>query len=426
MPSMSGRRRIAVVGAGVSGLTAAYLLQRVADVTLYEADDRLGGHAHTHDVVTADGTLPVDSGFIVHNEHTYPLLGRLFAELGVATQPAAMSMSVRCGGCGLEYAGSRGPLGLTPPRGHRLDGRYLSMLAQVPVFYRRARRLLADTTRTGAPEPTLGEFLAGTRHTRFFTEHFVAPLVSAVWSCGPQAAADYPARYLFAFLANHTMLQVRRSPGWRTVTGGSRTYVRAVAAKLGAVRAGVAVRAVHRHTDGVTVRDAADDTRDFDGVVMATHADQALRVLDRPRMRERVLLGEFSYATNEAVLHTDGSVLPVRAALRAGWNYTQPACRPETGGVRISYSMNLLQSLPTTTPVVVTLNGGDTVAPDRVVARMRYRHPIYTRRAVEAQRHLPDLNRGVVAFAGAYHGWGFHEDGCRAGAAAAAHWGARW
>lgn len=425
-PSTAGRRRIAVVGAGVAGLTAAYLLRRAADVTLYEADDRLGGHAHTHDVATADGVLPVDSGFVAHNERTDPLLGRLFAELGVATQAAAMTMSVRCDGCGLAYSDSRGMLGLLPQPGHLLDRRHLSILAQVPLFYRRARQFLADGPATDAAEPTLGEFLAGTRHTRSFVGHFIAPLVSAVWRCGPQRAADYPARYLFTFLADHAMLQLRRSPGWRTVRGGARTYVRAVAANVGTIRTGVAVRTVHRHADGVTVRDAADGTRDFDGVVMATHADQALRILDRPTMRERVVLGAFSYADSEAVLHTDGSVLPGRGAGRAGWNSTQATCRPAAGGVRISYCMNLLQSLPTTTPVVVTLNGGDSIAAERVVARMRYRHPIYTRRAVLAQRHLPELNRGAVAFAGAYHGWGFPEDGCRAGAAAAMHWEAGW
>ncbi len=422
----TGRRRIAVIGAGVAGLTAAYLLQRVADVTLYEADDRLGGHAHTHDVVTADGVVAVDSAFIVHNERTYPMLGRLFAELGVATQPASMSMSVRCHGCGLIYAGSRGLVGLFPHRGCTLDGRYLSMLAQVPLFYRRARRLLATGSAVGTHEPTLGEFLDGARYSRYFVDHFVTPLVSAVWSCWPERVADYPARHLFTFLANHNMLQVGRTHGWRTVTGGSRTYVESIAAKGAVVRARAAVRAVHRHADGVSVRDSADDVREFDGVVVATHADQALRLLADPTPRERVVLGAFTYSRNEAVLHTDVSVLPDRATVRASWNYAQPTCRPTFGGVRISYNMNLLQSLPTTTSVVVTLNDGEGIAPERVLARMAYEHPIYTRRAVEAQRHLPKLNQGAVAFAGAYHGWGFHEDGCRAGVAAAAHWGAGW
>jgi uncharacterized protein len=364
---MPAAREIAVVGSGVAGLTAAHLLQRVAEVTLYEAGDRLGGHAHTHDVPTADGMLPVDSGFIVHNERTYPLLGRLFTELGVVTQPAAMSMSVRCGGCGLAYAGSRGPAGLLPRGGLPSRGRYLALLGQVPVFYRRARRLLAEPPDRGRPEPTLGEFLAAGRYSRYFVDHFVAPLVAAVWSCGPHLATDYPARYLFAFLDNHAMLQVRRSPAWRTVRGGSRTYVEAVAAKLGVVRTGAAVRAVHRHADGVTVRDLTGASRDFAGVVVATHADEALRLLDRPTRLEHELLGAFAYARNEAVLHTDGSVLPGPAGVRAAWNYTQPSCRPATGGVHISYCMNRLHSLPTATPVVVTLNGSDRVAPEHVL-----------------------------------------------------------
>ncbi|WP_190256453.1 NAD(P)/FAD-dependent oxidoreductase, partial [Dactylosporangium sucinum] len=372
--------RVAVVGAGVAGLTAAHLLQRVADVTLFEADDRLGGHAHTHDVPTDGGVLPVDSGFIVHNARTYPLLGGLFTELGVATRPAAMSMSVRCDGCGLAYAGSRGPAGLLP-RGGSLAarGRHLALLGQVPRFYRRARRLLAQPAAADTPQPTIGEFLAAGRFSRHFTDHFVAPLVAAVWSCGPQLASDYPARYLFAFLDNHTMLQVRRSPGWRTVRGGSRSYVEAVAAKLGTVRAGAAVRAVQRHADGVTIRDVTGAAHDFAGVVVATHADQALRLLERPTVQERQLLGAFAYTRNEAVLHTDASVLPANPHIRAAWNYSQPTCRTATGGVRISYSMNRLQSLPTTTPVVVTLNGGAAVDPELVLARMVYEHPIYTR-----------------------------------------------
>jgi len=240
----SGRPQVAVVGAGVAGLTAAYLLQRRYDVTLYEAQDRLGGHAHTHDIATGDGRLlALDSGFLVHNTRTYPNLIRLFAELGVTTQDTEMSMSVRCEGCGLEYAASRGPLGLFPALPTAARPEYLGALATVPGFYRDARRLL----RSPGPGPlSLGEFLRHGGYRHYFVSHFVIPLVAAVWSCPPAEALAYPARYLFEFLDHHGMLRVTRSPGWRTVTGGSRTYVERIAKQLTTVAAGVPVRAIRR------------------------------------------------------------------------------------------------------------------------------------------------------------------------------------
>ena len=228
------RRRIAVVGSGVAGLTAAHVLQKSADVTLFEADDRLGGHAHTHDIQDASGRLvQVDTGFIVHNERTYPTLLRLFAELGVATQDSDMSMSVRCAGCGLEYAGARGLGGLFPDLRRLREPRYLRMLVEVVRFHRRARAVLADETADGTQ--TLAQFLAAGRFSPYFVGHFMTPLVSAVWSCAPDVAGQYPARYLFTFLANHGMLSVTGSPSWRTVVGGSARYVELAAKSLSAV-----------------------------------------------------------------------------------------------------------------------------------------------------------------------------------------------
>ena len=242
---MTGRR-IAVVGGGVSGITAGYVLAQADHVTLFEADDRLGGHADTH-------PIGVDTGFIVYNEQTYPLLTRLFAELGVATQPSQMSMSVRCAGCGLQYAGRRGLAGLAAglPRGR---GRYLRMLAEVPRFHRAARRVLDH----GDPDgQVLADFLRTGGFSRYFTAHFALPLVAAVWSCPSGTALRYPARYLFAFLANHGMLSVSGSPPWRTVTGGSRRYVELAAKRLPDIRLSTPVRAVRRYPDHAEVRDAA-------------------------------------------------------------------------------------------------------------------------------------------------------------------------
>jgi uncharacterized protein len=415
------RERIAVVGAGVAGLTAAYLLQRRHDVLLFEAEPRLGGHAHTHDVATAAGTLAVDSGFIVHNHRTYPNLLRLFAELGVPTQESDMSMSVRCLGCGLEYAGGRGFAGLFPRAGNLARPRYLRMLGEVTRFHRAAR---SELTRPG-PDRTLGEFVAAAGFSRYFVEHFLLPVVSAVWSAPEKISRDYPARYLFTFLAHHGMLAIGGSPAWRTVAGGSRTYVERAVKNLTAVQVGTPVRAIRRHADGVSVRDDADTEHRFDRVVLATHADQALALLADPTAAEREVLGAFPYSRNETWLHTDASLLPVSRGAAASWNYLKPDC----GGadrVLVSYDMTRLMRLGTPRPYVVTLGATDRVAAHTVVARMVYEHPVYTPESVAAQRRLPEIAGPRTAFAGAYHGWGFHEDGCAAGVRAAERFGAGW
>jgi uncharacterized protein len=419
-----GRRRsVAVIGAGVAGLTAAYVLQQEYDVTLYESEDRLGGHAHTHDVVTPDASsIPVDSGFIVYNDKTYPLLRRLFRELGVEGAPSEMSMSVRCDGCGLEYAGARGAGGVFAQWRSGLRPAFLWMMVEVERFHRQARALLAG----GDDQPTLGEFLRRRRYSPYFVRHFVIPLVSCVWSAASGVALEYPARYLFVFLDNHGLLTVTGSPQWRTVVGGSRTYVERISKNLHAQAIATPVRTVIRHGDRVEIRDDADQAAPFDRVVLATHADTSLRLLEHPTPDERSALGAFSYSRNETCLHSDPALLPTAARARASWNYLLPRCDAESTTVLVSYDMNRLQSLPTRTPYLVSLNAGERIDPGRVVARMTYEHPIYTRKSVAAQLRLPALNHGTTAFAGAYHGWGFHEDGCRSGVEAAASFGVSW
>ncbi|MFJ4788715.1 NAD(P)/FAD-dependent oxidoreductase [Streptomyces sp. NPDC088794] len=419
-----GRRHTAVVGAGVAGLTAAYVLSRAHHVTLYEADDRLGGHAHTHELTGADGvTRRVDSGFIVHNRRTYPHLLRLFDELGVATQESEMSMSVRCEGCGLEYAGARGLKGLFAQPRAALRGAYLRMLTEVPRFHRAARRTLAQE-----PESTLtlGEFLDREGCSAYFRAHFMTPLVSAVWSCDAVTAQRYPAVYLFRFLEHHGLLAVTGSPTWRTVTGGSGTYVDRVAERLDSVRVTAPVRALRRTSDGVDVVTHDGSARSYDSVVVATHPDQALRLLADATPLEKDVLGAFRYSRNPTLLHTDPGPLPRARGARASWNYLMPDCVADSGQVQVSYDMNRLQRLDAPETYVVTLNGQDRVDPRRVLARMEYEHPVYTPESVAAQRRLPELNTAVTAYAGAYHGWGFHEDGCRSGALAAAALGVRW
>ncbi|WP_327706657.1 FAD-dependent oxidoreductase [Streptomyces decoyicus] len=419
------RRRIAVVGGGVAGLTAAYVLQQGGcEVSLYEAEDRLGGHAHTHDTVSGDGrVVRVDTGFIVHNERTYPLLLRLFRELGVATQDSEMSMSVRCEGCGLEYAGARGPAGLFAQPRSALRGRYLRMLTEIRAFHRAARTALATDR---GDTLTLGRFLADCGFSRYFVTHFVTPLVSAVWSCAPTTAMRYPAVYLFRFLEHHGLLSVSGSPQWKTVTGGSVEYVGRVGKQLTVVRTGTPVRAVHRSHDGAAVVTEDGAERTYDAVVVAVHPDQALRLLADPTEDEHRVLSAFSYSRNTTLLHSDTSLLPRAHGARASWNYLMASCTTPADKVQVTYHMNRLQRLDTPEDYLVTLNATDRVATHRVLARMVYEHPLYTPESVAAQQCLPQLNTAVTAFAGAYHGWGFHEDGCRSGVQAAAALGVRW
>jgi uncharacterized protein len=417
----AGRRKVAVIGGGVAGLTAGYVLRTCCDVTLFESEPRLGGHAHTHRVSAPDGGAhAIDTGFIVCNARTYPLLTRLLGELRVATQPTEMSLSVRCDGCGLEYAGGRGITGLAARRRSAADRRYLRMLAEAPRFYRAARLVLAAA---GGADQTLGQFLSARGFSAYFREHFAAPLVATVWSCPPRLAMEYPARYLFAFLANHGLLSARRRLSWQTVSGGSASYVDRIARELTCVRTGSAVRSVRRTADGVEVR--SDRPEAFDAAVIATHADQALSLLAEPTQAERALLGAFGYSRNRVLLHSDPGLLPRCRGARASWNYYQGQCAG-TGPVRVSYDMNRLQRLATRHRYLVSVNPGADLPEDTVAARMVYEHPVYTAASVRAQRRLAELNDGRLAYAGAYHGWGFHEDGCRAGVAAALSLGATW
>ena len=333
-----------------------------------------------------------------------------------------MSMSIVCDGCGLEYAGGRGLSGLLPSMRTVSRWRYLRMLTEVVRFNRRARRLLAD----GSDELTVREFLAAGRFSPYFVAHFMTPLIAAVWSTAPTRAGDYPARYLFAFLANHGMLTVTGAPTWYTVTGGSARYVERAAKGLTAVHTSTPVRSVRRVADGVEILDDCDSVVHFDAVVIATHPEQALAMLAEPTEAQREVLGAIGYTVNPTMLHTDVAVLPTARRAQASWNYRLPSCTSAPTTVNVSYNMNRLQRLETPQTYVVTLNDTGAVDPDRVIDRMVYAHPVYTTDSVNAQKRLPELSDDVIAFAGAYHGWGFHEDGCRSGVDAAASLGVRW
>ncbi|ANW22615.1 FAD-dependent oxidoreductase (plasmid) [Streptomyces clavuligerus] len=415
----------AVIGSGVAGLTAGYLLERVSRVTLYEADTRLGGHAHTHTVEVPGRRSPLrlDSGFTVYNEHAYPLLTRLFAELGVPTRPTEMSLSAGCAGCGLSYATGSALRAL--PRGLADAGRPLGadLPGETAEFNRRARELSA---RHSPPGPTLGEFLAQEGFSPVFTRHVVLPLVGLVWSCGPEQALRYPVRLLVACLDHHGMLTAGRATRWRTVVGGSATYVRRVAARIGEIRTGTPVRAVRRDRDGVRVEDANGGVRRFDRVVIAVHPGRARALLTDPTPAENEILSAIPYTPTPAVLHTDSSVLPPRPGERSSWNHWQPACRAADGDVRLTYWLNRLHGLDGDTDYLVTLGNTDQVDPARVLARMEYEHPLQTHGSAAARARVGELTTPRTAYAGAWAGIGFHEDGCRSGAAAARSFGAVW
>ncbi len=413
-------RRIAVVGSGVAGLTAAYVASRTAHVTLYEADDRLGGHADTHLVPEGSRTLAIDTGFIVHNPRTYPVLLRLFAELGVTTQASEMSMSIKDDDSGLEWAGALGRRGLFPTPANLRKPRYLAMLAEIPRFHRRAKALLDQP----GDDVTLREFLRTGRFSAYFTRHFMEPMVAAVWSCDPAVALEYPARYLFTFLEHHGMLGIFGSPQWRTVTGGSRSYVDQVGAALHEVRVGAKVTSVAETPDGVEVTDGNGDEATYDAVVIATHPGHALSMLAEPTALQRELLSAMPYSPNSALLHTDTSLLPSATGARASWNFRRPT--DPDAGVIVTYDLTRLQRLDTDVHYLVTLGGDDLIDPATVIDRMEYEHPLYNPASVAAQARLPEIDSDRVVFAGAYHGWGFHEDGARSGLAAATRLGLDW
>jgi predicted NAD/FAD-binding protein len=412
--------RIAVVGSGIAGLGAAWLLSRSHEVVLYEAGSRLGGHTHTHQVVQAGRDYAVDTGFIVFNRHNYPLLSRLFDELGVASQPTTMGFSVQDARTGLEYNATRLST-LFCQRRNLVSPRFLRMVREIMRFYRESPALLA----LEGEGPALGDYLHAHGYSPLFVEDHLVPMASALWSSPSSTILQFPAKYLVRFMDNHRMLQVDQRPEWRVVTGGSQRYVDALQASWRvSVRSGAPVRWIRREGDTVRLATALGEDA-FDQVVLACHADDALAMLLDADEAEADVLGAFRFQDNDTVLHTDAAMLPRRRAAWAAWNAYVPA----TAGAdcTVSYCMNLLQSLSSPEPFVVTLNRSDDIDPAKVLARMRYRHPVYTHGSVAAQARRGEIQgRRRTWFAGAYWGFGFHEDGLRSGVDVARGLGVNW
>lgn len=400
--------RIAIVGSGVSGLVAAHRLRREHDVTLFEADDRIGGHVHTWTVRSGGRDYQVDSGFIVCNDRNYPNFMTLLAELGIRTQPSAMSFSVRHDAANLEYNGST-VRQLFAQKANAVRPGFLRMLADVLRFSRMASRL----TRRGNAEVTLGAVLARDRYSASFRDWYLVPMGSAIWSLPPSLVLEMPARFFVEFFDNHGMLSVGDRPLWRTVEGGSSRYVEALTAPLrDRIRTRHRVRRVERFADHVEV-----DGERFDRVVLACHSDQALAVLVDPSRAEQEILGAMPYQSNDVVLHTDTSLLPRRRAAWGAWNYRITG-EPNAPAV-VTYNMNMLQSLDAAETFCVTLNATDAIDPARVIGRVTYHHPLVTLSGVAARARRAEVSgHHRTHYCGAYWGNGFHEDGVASALAA--------
>jgi predicted NAD/FAD-binding protein len=407
--------KVAVIGAGIAGNVAAHRLHREHDVTVYEAAHYVGGHTHTHSVEQAGRRYEVDTGFIVYNDRTYPRFAALLAELGVASQASSMSFSVRCDTTGLEYGGSTID-SLFAQRRNLLRPSFLGMVRDILRFNRDAAGFVAGDD----GDTRLGELLERGRYGRAFVEHYVVPMGAAIWSTDPSAMLDFPARFFVRFLDNHGMLSVSDRPMWRTVCGGSARYVEQLMAPLrNRVRLDTPVEWIRRPSGSVLVKARGNEPVRYDAAFLACHSDQALALLADASPTERAVLGAIGYQRNDAVLHTDARLLPRRRRAWAAWNYH---VRPGGAGVALTYNMNILQHLDAPEPFLVTLNRTDAIDPARIIKRLVYHHPLFTREGVAAQARHAEVNRGRrTYYCGAYWRNGFHEDGVASALEAVRH-----
>ena len=427
-------RRVAVVGSGIAGLSAAWRLSEQAHVTLFEAGGHFGGHTNTVDVTLEGVTHGVDTGFLVYNQRTYPNLIRLFDELGVETAPSEMSFSVQIPAIGLEWSGSN-LNSVFAQRANLLRPRFLKMLADILRFNKLATALAHHGAEGELAEP-IGDFLARNRFGEVFRDWYFLPMIGCIWSCPTDQMLQFPVATMIRFCHNHGLLQVADRPQWHTVVGGARQYVRKMLPVIADKRLNTPVRAVRRlpaggGTAGVEVVTDSGTER-FDEVVLAGHSDQSLALLPDASADERAVLGAIGYHPNRAVLHTDTAVLPRRRLAWAAWNYERAASAGrEQSAVCLHYLINRLQPLPWRTPVVVSLNPTDApgrgIAPDKVIAEIAYSHPVFDAAAIAAQGRLESIQgRAHLWFCGAWTRYGFHEDGLMSGLAVARALSERW
>lgn len=408
--------RIAVVGSGIAGLSAAWLLAHRHSVTLFEANDYLGGHTNTVDVALDGVTHPVDTGFLVFNDRTYPNLVALFRHLGVRTAASDMSFSVRLDDEGIEWAGSSVATVFAQKR-NLVRPEFWSMLGDILRFNREASKLAQGGL---DPSYTVARFLDERRYGRPFRDWYLLPMAAAIWSCPTEQMLAYPAQTLFRFCHNHGLLQIANRPPWRTVVGGGREYVRRLADHIDDVRLATPVTRVRRGDAFVEVETESRGVERFDHVVLACHSDQSSKLLADASAAECDLLRSIRYESNLALLHTDASFLPRSRDAWSAWNYHAGRGNPAQRPVSVSYLINKLQPLPFTTPVIVTLNPTAAPRPESVLARFDYAHPAFDGPAIEAQRKLQGIQgRRRTWFCGAWTGYGFHEDGLKAGLAVA-------
>jgi predicted NAD/FAD-binding protein len=403
------KQRIAIVGAGISGLAAAYFLQRRHDVVLFEAGSYLGGHANTVDIQVEGQHCAVDTGFLVYNEKTYPNLIALLDELGVESIASDMSFGVSMDDGALEWAGTNLDT-VFAQRRNALSPAFLGMLRDILHFNGHAEEFLLRSSADGA---TLGELLTRQGYGRLFRDGYLLPMAAAIWSSSPSDILAFPAATFLRFCLNHALLQVNDRPQWRTVRGGSRNYVHAIAATLADYRLNTPVRSLRR-VDGKVLVVTAAQTDIFDAVVLATHAPATLAMLSDASADERAILGAVRYQPNTAWLHTDARLMPQRRKVWSAWNYLSTRQADGSRPVCVSYWLNQLQSLPFRTPVVVTLNPPTPPAADTVLARFEYDHPIMDQPAIDAQQALARIQgTSGLWYAGAWTGYGFHEDGLK-------------
>ena len=410
--------RVAVIGTGISGMLAAYLLAPEHDLTVFEANDYIGGHTNTIKTEMDGKPYAVDTGFIVYNDWTYPNFIKLMAKLGVESQASSMSFSVKCEKTGLEYNGTS-LNSLFAQRVNFLRPSFYLMIREILRFNRESVSILD----TGNESVTLGEYLRENGYSKQFAEHYIIPMGSAIWSAAPEDMLKFPLYYFVRFFKNHGMLSVNERPQWRVIRGGSSRYVAALTQGFrDRIRLNSPVQAVRRFPDGVEVTPKNGKPEKFDKVIIAAHSDQALKMLADPSADEKKILGAMPYQENEAVLHTDASLLPKRRLAWASWNYHLLASKQAR--VSVTYNMNILQTLDSPRPFCVTLNRTPDIDPAKILRRITYHHPVYNAGSIEAQKHHALIN-GVnrTYFCGAYWGYGFHEDGVKSALEVAKYFG---